>query len=543
MAVTPPPTGSSSHAGPGPGAVLGGRYRLDHQIAAGGMAQVFRGTDEVLRRSIAVKVLHPHLAADDTFVTRFRHEAIAVARLSHPAIVNVYDTCSENGVEAIVMELVRGNTLRDRLDEGPLEPWAAANIAAQVAGALDVAHAAGLVHRDIKPANILLSEDGRVKVGDFGIAKAAESADLTQEGSFVGTAKYLAPEQVESKPVDGRTDLYSLGVVLYEMLCGRVPFEGDSSSATALARLHQDPQRPRLVHPGVPRPLEAITMRLLARSPDDRFPTSADVRAALLSAGADDRAGESEPTAGVGAVPMAPPPPPLPPTPLRTPGAGTPPASPLASGPAHAPVRFAESERRWMVPTILVILVAIALGVAGLLIGQSALSDDDGGGEDGGGGTTTTAAPAQGTNIEIAQTIDFDPPPGDGTESSGEAAAGAAVDGNPETTWDTERYNSRNFGGLKPGVGLILELNDTAEVSSIEIQSPTDDWTADIYTAASAGDALDSWGEPATSIESGDGSEPVVATFEPREARAVLIWVTRLGPERSVDIAEVTVST
>ncbi|HEX8804330.1 MAG TPA: protein kinase, partial [Acidimicrobiales bacterium] len=237
------------------------------------MAQVWRGTDEVLRRAIAVKILHAHLAADDTFVVRFRHEAIAVARLSHPAIVNVYDTCSDNGTEAIVMELVQGSTLRDRLDEGPIEPWVAANIAAQVAGALDVAHAAGLVHRDIKPANILLSEDGRVKVGDFGIAKAAESADLTQEGSFVGTAKYLAPEQVESKPVDGRTDLYSLGVVLYEMLCGRVPFEGDSSSATALARLHQDPVRPRNIRPGIPRPLEAITMRLLARAPEARYAT------------------------------------------------------------------------------------------------------------------------------------------------------------------------------------------------------------------------------------------------------------------------------
>src|ERR671910_726960 len=239
------------------------------------MARVWLGTDEVLRRSIAVKVLHQHLADDDKFVARFRHEAIAVARLSHPSIVNVYDTCSDDGIEAIVMELVRGRTLRQRLDEGAVDPWSAANIAAQVAGALSVAHAAGLVHRDIKPANILLSEDGRVKVGDFGIAKAAESADLTQDGSFLGTAKYLAPEQVEGKPVDGRTDLYGLGVVLYEMLCGRVPFEADTSSATALARLHSDPQRPRLVKPGIPRELESITMRLLARSPDARYRAAA----------------------------------------------------------------------------------------------------------------------------------------------------------------------------------------------------------------------------------------------------------------------------
>ena len=289
MAVTPPSSGPSQAAGVSAGALLGARYRLDELLASGGMAQVWLGTDEVLRRAIAVKILHQHLAADQTFVTRFRHEAIAVARLSHPSIVNVYDTCSDDGVEAIVMELVRGETLRTRLDDGQMDPWVAANIAAQVAGALSVAHAAGLVHRDIKPANILLSEDGRVKVGDFGIAKAAESADLTQEGSFLGTAKYLAPEQVEAKPVDGRTDLYSLGVVLYEMLCGRVPFEADTSSSTALARLHSDPPRPRLVKAGVPRELEAITMRLLARDPAGRYPTATDARAALLGAGADDQ--------------------------------------------------------------------------------------------------------------------------------------------------------------------------------------------------------------------------------------------------------------
>jgi serine/threonine-protein kinase len=504
------------------------------------MAQVFRGTDEVLRRSIAVKVLHPHLAADDTFVTRFRHEAIAVARLSHPAIVNVYDTCSENGVEAIVMELVRGNTLRDRLDEGPIDPWAAANIAAQVAGALDVAHAAGLVHRDIKPANILLSEDGRVKVGDFGIAKAAESADLTQEGSFVGTAKYLAPEQVESKPVDGRTDLYSLGVVLYEMLCGRVPFEGDSSSATALARLHQDPPRLRLVHPGIPRPLEAITMRLLARNPDDRFPTSADVRAALLGAGADDRVDEPEPTGAPIAVPVGPPPAP----PLRTPERGTV-AAPLPPPPPPgvAPVRFAETERRWLVPTLLVILVAVALGVAGLLLGRSALplGDDDDTPES----TTGTTAEAAGTAIPISATVDYDPlsPDGpDSRESPGEAESMAAADGNPETAWSTERYRTREFGQLKDGVGLIFELGQVSQVSSLSITSPSVDWTGQVYVADAAPDGFEGWGEPVAEIPAGDGQSPIEVEFGARDAGVVLVWVTRLGEGRQVELSEVTVS-
>jgi len=542
--VTPPPTGPSSHAGVTAGAVLGGRYRLDDQLASGGMAQVWRGTDEVLRRAVAVKILHPHLSADDTFVTRFRHEAIAVARLSHPAIVNVYDTCNDNGTEAIVMELVRGNTLRDQLDEGPIEPWVAANIAAQVAGALDVAHAAGLVHRDIKPANILLSEDGRMKVGDFVIAKAAESADLTQEGSFVGTAKYLAPEQVESKPVDGRTDLYSLGVVLYEMLCGRVPFEGDSSSATALARLHQDPQRPRLVRPGVPRGLEGICMRLLARSPDDRYPTAADVRAALLSAGADDRATGPQaevtpapaPTAlaSGGTTGMAPPPPPpgvrVPLTPV--PGTPLPPVVP--SGGAGPPVRFADTERRWLVPTLLVILVAVALGVAGVLLGRSGslLGDKDGTGDDDEAQTAETTADTTETSIQVAEAIAFDPPPGDGSENDDEAPL--AVDGDGTTSWTTEEYHREQFGRLKSGVGLILDLERVTSVGSVAIDSPVEGWGVEIYAAEDPAGAKAGWGAPIGSREDADDGTTTI-TFEPQEAGAVLVWFTDQG--RGVDDA------
>ncbi len=225
MSTSTPPPDSPSATSAGvveAGRLLAGRYRLEELVASGGMAQVWRGTDEILRRQVAVKLLHPHLAADGSFVTRFRQEAVAAARLAHPGIVAIYDTCSEAGTEAIVMELVPGRTLRERIDDqAPIDPWQAAGLAAQVAEALDAAHRAGLVHRDIKPANVLLAGDGRVKVADFGIAKAAEGADLTQPGLMVGTAKYVAPEQVEGKAVDPRTDIYSLGVVLYEMLCGR----------------------------------------------------------------------------------------------------------------------------------------------------------------------------------------------------------------------------------------------------------------------------------------------------------------------------------
>ena len=530
MAVTPPPSGPSQAAGVFAGALLGGRYRLDEMLASGGMAQVWLGTDEVLRRAIAVKVLHHHLAEDATFVTRFRHEAIAVARLSHPSIVNVYDTCSDDGVEAIVMELVRGQTLRQRLDEAPIDPWVAANIAAQVASALAVAHAAGLVHRDIKPANILLSEDGRVKVGDFGIAKAAESADLTQEGSFVGTAKYLAPEQVEAKPVDGRTDLYSLGVVLYEMLCGRVPFEGDSSSSTALARLHSDPPRPRLVKAGVPRELETITMRLLARDPGARFPTATDVRAALLGAGADDGPTPGDAPArneGRGGARLPPPPPP--PPGRGAPLVGAPPGTP-ASG---APVRFTDSERSWLVPTLVVVVVAVALGVAGLLIKGS--STNLFGSDEPRGGAQSNAPPAP---ISVARTIDFDPmgrP--DFREHHAEAVAGLAIDGKDSTSWRTENYGSQDFGRLKSGVGLVLELDGSHDIGSVEIDSPSTGWQAQIYVADKAGTTLDDWGEPVAGIDGGTAGTNKASVH--RSGGAVLVWFTRLGTERRVEVSEV----
>jgi serine/threonine-protein kinase len=502
------------------------------------MAQVWLGTDEVLRRAIAVKILHQHLADDDTFVARFRHEAIAVARLSHPAIVSVYDTCSDDGVEAIVMELVRGSTLRQRLDAGPVDPWLAANIAAQVCGALAVAHAAGLVHRDIKPANILLSDDGRVKVGDFGIAKAAESADLTQEGSFLGTAKYLAPEQVEAGAVDGRTDLYGLGVVVYEMLCGRVPFEGDSSSSTALARLHSDPQRPRLVKPGIPRELEAITMRLLARSPDNRYPTATEARAALLAAGADDGPTSGDATvvelgpAGIAAGSVAtsgasgrlPPPPVAPPPTLGT---------PAVSG-QRAPVRFAETERRWLVPTLLVVLVAVALGVAGLLIqgsGTNLFGDPDDESD------TSEASPPADELVPIARTVDFDPAGGDGEHAS-EAANGDAVDGDQNTSWSTENYTTPDWGGFdKPGVGLILELEQPTELQALQFDTPSVGWQAEVYVADSNPGNLDGWGDPvATFAESNSGTNAV--TFE-RTGAAVLLWFTRAGDDGQVTVTEV----
>jgi tRNA A-37 threonylcarbamoyl transferase component Bud32 len=527
VAVTPPSPGPSHAAGVRAGALLGARYRLEELLASGGMAQVWLGTDEVLRRAIAVKVLHQHLAADETFVVRFRHEAIAVARLSHPAIVNVYDTCSDDGIEAIVMELVQGETLRQRLDEAHLDPWVAANIAAQVAGALAVAHEAGLVHRDIKPANILLSEDGRVKVGDFGIAKVAESADLTQEGSFLGTAKYLAPEQVEAKPVDARTDLYSLGVVLYEMLCGRVPFAAETSSATALARLHGDPPRPRLVKAGVPRELEEITMRLLAREPAHRYPTAIDARAALLGAGADDRAsGGDETIAEPVPLALAPPGPP--------PGGAAGDATAWDAAQATPPAGFAASERRWLVPTLLVVLAAVALGVAGLLLqgtGDGLFGDGDG------DEPPPEAGADEAQPATIVRSVDFDPQGGDGEHAD---EAPLAFDGDGSTSWSSENYESPEWGGLKDGVGLALVLDEAGPLRALELDTPLSGWQAEIYVSGDDPGQLDrlaAWGRPVAELASGDEG-PARVEFE-AQGSAVLVWFTRADDGGRVQVDEV----
>lgn len=277
------------------GRALGGRYRLDQPLARGGMAQVWKGTDLVLGRKVAIKMLHSHLAEDPSFAERFRREAQAAARLNHPRIVAIYDSVAEAGVSALILEYVKSVTLRVSLDEGQLEVHRAIGIVAQVAEALQEAHAAGVVHRDIKPANILIcspdtTEDAasdvpRVRVTDFGIAKALEGADidLTKTGAMLGTAKYLAPEQVEGQRVDARTDIYGLGVVLYEAITGRVPWHADTDLATAMARLHTDPVPPRQLRSDVSRDLETVILRALARDPADRFASAEEFRAALLA--------------------------------------------------------------------------------------------------------------------------------------------------------------------------------------------------------------------------------------------------------------------
>ncbi len=264
--------------------IYSGRYEATHLIARGGMAQVYRAMDRQLDRPVALKVLFPELSVDRTFVERFRREAQAAANLSHPNIVPVFDWGEDDGAYFIVMEYVDGRPLSAVLrDPQPLPPREIASIGAGVAAALAFAHRHGVIHRDVKPGNVLITPDGGVKVTDFGIARAVNTEEsLTQTGAVMGTAAYFSPEQAEGKGVDARSDIYSLGVVLYEMAAGRPPFTGDSPVAVASKHVRDTPELPRVVNPAVPLALEAVVMKAMAKNPADRYGSAEELRADLL---------------------------------------------------------------------------------------------------------------------------------------------------------------------------------------------------------------------------------------------------------------------
>jgi len=498
--------------------VLAGRYRLKRLIAKGGMAEVWEAVDDILGRPVAVKILHPHLAADESFRERFRREAVAAARLAHPNVVATFDAGTDGEITFIVMELVEGKTLRQILNEvGPLPPGRTVHIGAQVADALHYAHKSGVVHRDVKPANILMCADGRVKVADFGIAKAVEESEpdrpspadaLTSTGSIVGTAQYLSPEQVDGRAVDGRTDVYALGVVLYEMLCGRPPFSGDTDMAVALKHVTAAPLAPRQVRGGIPRALEEVVQRAMAKPPEARYPSAAELQTALVSVdlGAEEATGVVAPTGYV---------------PRPAPGADTPPRG--------IPPSFVQAERRWMVPTVAIVAVALTLGVVGILFARS-----DAGHSLLGAGKSPEQPAAGQPAIPRPTPLAFDPPPGDGGEHDDELSN--LVDDDPSTTWSTERYSDR-LATLKPGVGVVLKLDGPHKLSELKVTSPSTGWAAEVLVADAAKPTRDAWGSPAASKK---GIAAGTTTFDlgGRTGGAVLVWITDLGDGASVSLAD-----
>ena len=475
--------------------VLAGRYRLVEFIARGGMAEVWEGHDALLARRVAVKLPHPHLGRQESFRRRFRREAVAAARLSHPNIVAIFDTGTDDEDNFIVMERVDGPSLRQVLvPDRPLPVDRSVSIASQVASALEYAHRQGLIHRDIKPANILIGHDGMVKVADFGIAKAALGDEhTTQTGTALGTARYLAPEQVDGGVPDRRSDVYSLGVVLYEMVCGRPPFHADNELALALQHLRDDPPPPRSVAPEVPPWLEGVVLTALAKSPDQRFasadrlcdalsrgpawtgePPASDVTARRpvdrgwgppVPIGAEQRGAreptrpdESQPWAPTGVMGSTPTDrsgldtedrgwsqrPGDAPFPRSTQAFEAPPAPPAPGQPSRR-----RRPRRRLVP-LFALALAVAAAVVAIILVTHLNSSSSGGAPTSSQGTAT----AHGTPVVVARATAFDPPPGDGVEDDSDL--GHLTDGNAGTTWHTEFYSSRQFSGLKPGVGFVL---------------------------------------------------------------------------------------
>jgi predicted Ser/Thr protein kinase len=358
--------------------VLLDRYEVGRLLGAGGMAEVFEGRDRLLARRVAIKVLQAQFARDPSFLIRFKREAQAAASLSHPNIVGVYDTGTEDGTHFIVMEYVEGRTLKDVIRaEGPLYPERAAEVCADVCSALIAAHARGLIHRDIKPGNVMLTPEGKVKVMDFGIARATTSETITQTAAVVGTAQYISPEQAQGQTVDYRSDLYSVGCCLYEMLTGTVPFTGATPVAIAYRHVREDPTPPRMLNPDVPAPLEAITLKAMAKLPDNRYQTAAEMHDDL------ERFRNGQPVHA---------------TPLMDAAAttqaiprdgGADPTAMLGTVPADRAARYAEpeeEERRTSVGWIVVSLLAlVVVGLAAFFITRALTGNDT--------PTATTVAP------------------------------------------------------------------------------------------------------------------------------------------------------
>jgi eukaryotic-like serine/threonine-protein kinase len=472
----------------GIGTTLGGRFELHELIGSGGMAGVWRGTDLVLDRPVAVKILHSRLADDTDLRERFRAEALAAARLTHPSIVNVFDTGTDGDVAYIVMELFEGETLSERLSRGgAMEPAEAADVMVQVLTALQFAHEAGLVHRDVKPANILVGRDRRAKVADFGIAKAAYAGnDPTTTGRVLGSVPYLAPEQVKGSGTDARSDIYAAGASLYEALTGRPPFTAETDIAAAMLRLTQDPEPPRAIRPGIPRPLEAIVMRALERDPERRFATAEDMAAALVRLH------------------------------QRAPGPGRAPAR----VPARAPAPQGGVFRRWMLVPLLALLVVAAAIAVGLLVGIL-----EPGGPLGVRVPDETDSPAPGDGA--GRLLDFvaveahDP---FGTLGENDDEVGLAVDGDPTTFWRTENYDQLDMD--KDGVGLLFDLGRSQRVTEFSLRTPGDGWRFEVR----AGDDRDA-------LATGPGGSAFVAEesmregIDPVRGRYVLLWVTEVSPQ------------
>jgi tRNA A-37 threonylcarbamoyl transferase component Bud32 len=476
------------------GTVLSGRYRLEAKLGSGGMSTVYLARDQTLDRDVAVKVMHREMSEQADQLERFRQEARAVAKLSHPNVVAVIDAGEDGGHPYIVFEYVEGETLKQRINRvGALDPQEALAYAIEVARGLTVAHARNMVHRDIKPQNVLIDAEGRAKLTDFGISRQLEQDGMTATGRVLGTTDYVAPEQAMGHGADPRSDIYSLGVVLYEMLIGQVPFHADSQVGVAMKHVNEELPDVQQRRPEVSAAAALVVERATAKDPAERYQEVGemidDLSTALEVEAA--RAGSTtgEATSVLDAVP--------------------PPKRKLSTGAGWSRAAIA-------------LLVLVAAGVLVVLLFIS------GGG--GGGG----ALKGKGSTVAISSATDYDPQ-GDGEEDP--STVELAVDGNPTgTAWSTEHYDTETFAGTKtgpdPGVGLYLTTKSPSTPSKLVIRTPTPGWDAEIFAAAAGPPGeLSEWGEPVGVITNAAGGDEVdLSLTEP--AKYFLIWFNKAAPAR-----------
>ncbi|TML60429.1 MAG: serine/threonine protein kinase [Actinobacteria bacterium] len=461
------------------GETIAGRYELKEVVGHGGMSTVYKAHDSLLERNVALKVLHQQYNEDEEFVERFKREARSVAQLQHPNIVTVIDRGEEDGRQYIVFEYIDGENLKELVvRKGRLDVRPALEIALEIARGLSFAHESGLVHRDVKPQNVLLNGDGGAKVTDFGIARSLEvERSMTQTGTVLGTSNYIAPEQAGGQPVDAHTDVYSLGIVLYEMLTGELPFPGDNFVAVAMKHI-QEPSPSVLDTRGdVPLRVAEMIDRALEKDPGQRFPTM-DAFADEIEANLDElERGED------GAVTMV--------------------------VPAAQRLKPRTPRRRAVSRLPLLIGLLGALAIAAVVVGLLTLRGD-------------SQSPSVGAQLSIAGVGAYDPY-GDGAEHDNEA--GKATDGNVLTFWPTEDYNSGLEGVKKAGVGLVLDASGVVQLSRITILTDTPGFRAEIR-------ATNIQGGPTQKVSDNKvvGRTTRFQINQPAPKRFYVIWITKLTP-------------
>jgi serine/threonine-protein kinase len=453
------------------------------------MSTVYLAMDEVLDRPVAIKLLHREISEEADQLERFRREARAAARLSHPNLVGVIDAGEDDGRPYIVFEYIEGRTLKRRIqEEGRLPVDEAVAYAIEIGRGLTAAHARKLVHRDVKPQNVLIDPDGRAKVTDFGIARSLEQKGMTATGRVLGTTDYVSPEQAMGEDVDERSDVYSLGVVLYEMLTGDVPFLAETQVGVAMKHVNEPMPDVQAKRPEVSAAVAAVVDRATTKDPRDRYSTVAEMVRDL------------EQTLEVEAA--------------RRGGTSGEATSVLDSVPSHR--RRLKRPRRISGPGIALAIVVIALAAAAVIFaGRLDLGSSDN--PPSGGGTSEVRLSADSAS-------EFDPE-GDGQETGTQEQA---VDGNPTgTAWSSEHYDTPDFGGLKDGVGLSIDAGSTVNAKSMTIRTLTPGYDAEIYEVnGSPPDSLSAWGQPVANIS--DGAERESVTLPGKPAKAFLIWITKM---------------